>query len=261
MPFPTATRVIYEQNPLEEVICQLKFPTILRIDAEPPAAFQEALRLDYPRYSTEGGLNLKGLPPEVAQLAGSVIQNRVGVSHKVTNEAGDAFVVLTRDFLALTVTKYDRWEHFRARMEQACRAFEAAFQPGFYSRVGLRYRDVIRPAALGLEGTPWHELLGRHVAGELASPAVTDDIEEVTRQVLFKLPGRGKVRLQHGTGVDDKTKERVYYIDFDLFVDGARTPPGEVTEVLDGLHDQGRRLFHWAISKRLHEALRPRPLD
>lgn len=44
MLFPPTQRVIYHKNPLVEVVCQLRFPTILKIDAEIPVAFQEAVR-------------------------------------------------------------------------------------------------------------------------------------------------------------------------------------------------------------------------
>ena len=33
-------RVLYDKNPLESVICQVKFPTILRVDSELPSAFK-----------------------------------------------------------------------------------------------------------------------------------------------------------------------------------------------------------------------------
>ena len=44
-------RFIYEKNQLVEVICQLRFPAILSIDSETPAAFQEKVRARYPRYA------------------------------------------------------------------------------------------------------------------------------------------------------------------------------------------------------------------
>jgi len=54
MSFPPVPRVVYKTNPLEEVICQLKFPPILRIDSELPAKFQESLRRDYPLFQQAG---------------------------------------------------------------------------------------------------------------------------------------------------------------------------------------------------------------
>jgi hypothetical protein len=48
MPFPAAERVTFQKNPLNEVICQLRFPPILKIDHHEPGrmsmVFRSALR-------------------------------------------------------------------------------------------------------------------------------------------------------------------------------------------------------------------------
>lgn len=43
-------RVIFENNPLVEMILQFRFPTILSINANEPVAFQETIRQEYPIY-------------------------------------------------------------------------------------------------------------------------------------------------------------------------------------------------------------------
>ena len=58
MPFPECQRVIYKKNPLGEVICQLIFPPILKIDTEVPVAFQERVRNHFPNFSEVSALNL-----------------------------------------------------------------------------------------------------------------------------------------------------------------------------------------------------------
>ena len=57
MPFPDATRVIFDANPLDEVICQVKFPPILRIETD-PAAFQDQIRAEYPNYESKPTVKL-----------------------------------------------------------------------------------------------------------------------------------------------------------------------------------------------------------
>jgi len=47
---PESPRVIYASNPLVDVICQVRFPRILRIDSELPVAFQEAIRDQFPLF-------------------------------------------------------------------------------------------------------------------------------------------------------------------------------------------------------------------
>ena len=49
--FSNEPRCIYRSNQLAEVICQLRFPEILKIPTETPAAFQDAIREDFPRYA------------------------------------------------------------------------------------------------------------------------------------------------------------------------------------------------------------------
>ena len=49
MLFAEYQRFRYARPQLMEVICQLRFPTILAIGAQEPAAFQEAIRQDFPR--------------------------------------------------------------------------------------------------------------------------------------------------------------------------------------------------------------------
>ena len=59
--FSASERVLYGKRQLIEVICQLRFPTILSISAKEPAEFQEAIRAEFPRYAR----NLEKLPPKV----------------------------------------------------------------------------------------------------------------------------------------------------------------------------------------------------
>ena len=49
--FSTDDRMILRKNQVAEVICQLRFPEILMIEAKIPADFQEAIREEYPQYS------------------------------------------------------------------------------------------------------------------------------------------------------------------------------------------------------------------
>ncbi|HQU44113.1 MAG TPA: TIGR04255 family protein, partial [Pirellulales bacterium] len=65
MPLPEFPRVIYGKNPLEVVICQLRFPPILRIGAELPAEFQERIRKDYPEFRDRSAA--LGMPAQFAQ--------------------------------------------------------------------------------------------------------------------------------------------------------------------------------------------------
>lgn len=51
----------YEKTLAHEVICQLRFPTILTINNVEPADFQERIREDFPQYARKQDV----LPPKV----------------------------------------------------------------------------------------------------------------------------------------------------------------------------------------------------
>lgn len=50
MPFPQTERVQYKKSPLIEVISQLRFPPVLKIDSVSPANFQDEIRSDFPYF-------------------------------------------------------------------------------------------------------------------------------------------------------------------------------------------------------------------
>ena len=50
MLFSNRPRTHFPNAPIHEVICQLRFPTILSINNAEPADFQEAIREEFPQY-------------------------------------------------------------------------------------------------------------------------------------------------------------------------------------------------------------------
>ena len=59
--FSSSERKILEKNQLLEVICQLRYFDILKIDASEPVEFQEAIRAEYPQYAKK----VEQLPPQI----------------------------------------------------------------------------------------------------------------------------------------------------------------------------------------------------
>lgn len=257
MGFPETERVIYGRNPLVEVICQLRFPTILKIEAEAPAAFQDAIRRDYPELQQQQQVvKLPNVP--VLQQALTKMSALTRMTHEFISADGQWKVSLVREFIALSTTSYERWEEFRERLDQVVGALASIYEPAFFSRVGLRYRDVISRSMLGLEGVDWAELLTPALSAELSDRALRASVTENVHQVLFSFPELGgDVRLQHGLAVDEeREQQQVYVIDADFYTQ-ARVPPGEELALLDRFNRQAGCLFRWCIQPRLHEAMQP----
>lgn len=260
MPFPDSQRVIYENNPLEEVICQLRFPPILRISSEAPVAFQERVRGAYPILRENQGTELgANLPPEIVKFMALEASLGTGTTTYDFISADELWTVgLVRDSLSLSTRRYERWEGFKEHLMLPLNSFVEEYSPAFYTRIGLRYRDVIRRSVLGLDGVSWSDLLRPHIAGELSSPDLANAIENAVHQVVVQTgDGHSRVRLQHGLARSKSTDETCYVIDSDFYTE-KRTEPRNAIETLDYFNHLSGRLFRWCIADRLHEAMRPR---
>lgn len=258
MPFPDSARVIYKRNPLSEVICQVRFPPILRIEAEPPAAFQERVRNGYPMFrELQPDLPATGVPAEIAGIVRSMLPSRArATAYEFASEDGAWCITLSRDALALKTTTYERWEGFREHLEGPLASLNELYRPAFFSRVGLRYVDVIQRSKLGLKDHPWSELLKPHIAGEFAAPELAGHIEHAARELRVRLTADGSVMIRHGIAVEASTGEQCFLIDCDFFAE-RRLEPQDVPRILNDFNRASGRLFRWCITDALHRAMEP----
>lgn len=257
MTFPASERVIYEKNPLAQVICQLRFPPILRISTELPAAFQERVRSQFPMLRTRDQSQLASLVQQVGlpqQLLSAIPRLGQAAVYDFDTRQPGWRLTLSQEALALTATNYQRWEDFKAHLLEGHTALKEVYDPNFYVRVGLRYLNVIRRSEIGLDpSTPWEDLLQPHVLGALATE-LAPQVRQSVHEVLFNVDERISVRLRHGLLVVDN--EEAYEIDADFFSD-SQTETDDAEKTLDALNHESGRLFRWCIRTKLHDAMAP----
>src|SRR5579872_3379456 len=248
MTFPPVDRVLYDQNPIDGVICQIRFPAILKVDSEPPAAFQERIRGHYPLYTFKTTtVHVPGLPPSLGEMLAKEMPIGNRNAHEFQSKDANWTLSLTRDFLALTCQSYTRWEQFVERLGDAMSAFAETYSPAFYTRIGLRYRDVIRRTKLSLQDDcPWNELLQPWIIGPL-STEIVPDVEHSFGELVVRLNADGaKVRIQSGLVFATETNEQCFLIDMDLF-DDKQSEINDVTGRLDFLHQNAHAIFRWCV--------------
>lgn len=263
MLFPEAERQVYSKNPLRQVICQLRFPTILRINEVAPAVFQDRIRKHYPHYQEKFGMNLPSeildqVPPAFARVFSDARSTK---AYEFISADREWVVSLTRDFLALTAHKYLRWEAFKSHLEAPLSALVEVYSPTLFSRLGLRYQNVIRRSALGLENVDWVKLLNPYIAAELADSSISSSIAEGAHQIVFNLEKyHAKARLQHGLIMDEGDRgETCYLIDSDFFTE-QETETSDAEGIIDYFNKYNQLLFQWCISRTLHAAMAPSPI-
>jgi uncharacterized protein (TIGR04255 family) len=258
--FPPSPRVIYEKAPLSQVICQLRFPPLLKIESEPPADFQERIRHRFPLLERTQ-LQIPDLPPELAQMLGAAIpQSKSEFSFRT--EDGASTLNLGPEQIALTTTKYTRWERFLDDLTPALQALLELYRPSFFQRVGLRYINTIVRSALEIPDERWSALLQSHILGELTIPAVEAQVTELKRNIRVDLPNElgCAMFLQHGFAKKADNSEIVYRLDFD-FSRSAKTEVADARDTLNRFNSMVGRAFRWCITESLHEHLRPVPME
>ena len=252
-------RTVYRHSTLDEVVCQLRFPAILRIAAELPAGFQDRIRRDFPLFDEQDSEALLDYPAEVRHLLRSSLPPHQGARRiwSFRDETEAWSVTLTRESVALSTTCYPGWPRFRELFGLALDALVEEYAPGYFSRSGLRYINLIDRAELQLPTSSWSDLFQPWVAAGFQDAELAKAIRETSHRTLMVLPGDiGFTNLRHGTGRIEGKEELGYILDADFFTEEKL----EVIHVLDRLdlfNREAGRLFRRCISDKLHEAMEP----
>ena len=257
--FSQESRCIYEKNQLIEVICQLRFPDILKIEAQEPYAFQDAIRGEYPQYAKK----VEQLPPQ--QAGGKLTPQGTVNNYQFISADSQWKVSLTKSFIALSTHGYTRWEEFAQRLDRILAVFIETYHPSWFTRVGLRYVNAFRRAPLGLEDCLWKELITPGFLGLMGDEDAQEQAfmkNELTATV--QMPGGAKANVKSGPGLLRKvnnrtretTEERVFMLDLDLYMD-SKIELNHTAPALNIVHDNAGSLFRAAITDTLADAMEP----
>ena len=258
--FSTEPRVIYRKNQLGEVICQLRFPEILAIAAKPPVDFQEAIRADYPEYTSR----MEAPAPKLTGVPGKMaLQNQpAAINYQFKSADGIWRVNLTAKFISLACNRYTSWEDFASKLDKPLAAFIQIYKPAYFERIGLRYVNFISRRELELEGTPYRELIAERYLGVMGDEQVTEPtVGRNSVDAELAIRGGCRVKLHAGPGQvhrAGKTDGEVKFIfDQDLYMPG-QVPVNLSAGALQTLHSQAWSIFRGAITRTLHNAMEPR---
>ena len=257
--FSKEKHCVYRNNQIAEVICQLRFPEILAINANSPVDFQEAIRGEFPRYATRNEVPA----PRITGAPGNMtLENQAPTrNHQFATADGNWRVNLTGTFISLTCSNYTDWESFAKRLDSPLAAFIRIYKPAFFERIGLRYMNFISREKLDLQGTPFRDLFQPQYLGLLAD----EEIEErsATRNGVdaqINIPGGCVAKLHAGPGLvkrnGQQDPEVKFIFDLDLYMAG-NVPVNYSAGALQTLHSQAFPIFRDAITDTLHDALEP----
>lgn len=257
--FSNESRCHYRRSQLAEVICQLRFPEILAIEAKPPVDFQEAIREEFPQFQRRQ----EAPAPKITGVPGNMtLQNQPAtVNYQFASADGVWRVNLTSKFISLTCAKYTCWEDFARKLDKPLAAFIKIYKPAYFERVGLRYLNFISRGELGLGTTPFQQLISPCYLG----PLMEEDVPETAASrcsvdAEMSIRGGCRVKLHAGPGLVKKgsqqDKEVKFIFDQDLYMPG-QVPVNLSAGALQTLHAQADSIFRGAITDTLHDAMEP----
>lgn len=249
MTFPQTERVVFARNPLVEVICQIRFPRLMEIESDLPVKLQQRMRAAFPKSETR----------IVTELFPSEAASRRTIYDFSTGD-GSATATLTSDFLALTSRAYVSWDSFYSSLASFVDAAKDIYPIKQFTRVGLRYRNVIDREALNLGEVPWSDLVRRELLGLLAGADFpVGDLVEAANVHLITLSSGASVRLNAALLRSENSDSTAYLIDADFFLEeDIDALTNATTEILGDFNVEAGNLFRWAVTDLVHGALRSR---
>lgn len=254
MPSVTIQRSLYRKSPLKEVVSQLYFPTILKIDTDIPGDFQDAIRATFPFYYKR--------PPD-KQRSGTTITIGQDVPiytsyHLFVSTDGLWKARLSQKILSLSTTAYGGWEDFRSRLSKPLEAFAKVYQPESFTHVCLRYRNVIRRESLNLSDVPWSHLLQPWIAGPVGQENLASGVEATINRAIIKIPSARDIYVDanYSLANEEPTKIKVFVLETHTY-SNERTEHTNALNHLDRIHQHAGGFFRECITPRLHSALEP----
>lgn len=232
------------RSPLAEVVCQIRFPSILSIPTNSPVTFQEKIRRRFPEFETEDSVVF-----QVNASSGSPLptanQQTINRAYKFFSRQRGSSVTLAQDFFALSTTKYAVWEEFASDLLLVSEAVREIYEPSHATRIGLRYVNILEPEKLGLSSLQEVVKLLQPVLTSMFVASVwTEPAEMVTQLVLNDDEGRLGFRMGKRV-VDDRP---VWQLDFDYFEEDVNGLPLEnLIERCERYHTVIYDAFRWSI--------------
>lgn len=256
MPVPTQDRVVFRRNFIHEGLCQIRFKNQIMplLNAEElPVDFHEKIRKTFPLLDVDKSVNItmdtsEGNDPRVS--------NQEFKIYRFSTIDKKWSVSLSSDFFALSTRFYSTREEFDSNLKVVFDAFKEVYGEQKFSRLGVRYQNIIERSHVGLKEFGWSDLINNSLLGVLSDDSFRkDQLLQVHGNFVSDLKdGAGKVQVNYGTIKNQATSEECYLIDSDFFLEGDLNGDAILDQVRE-FHDRAADLFLWCIRSPLREAM------
>lgn len=238
--FPRQPEIQLAHPPLEEVVCQVRIPLILRISREEPIDFQEQIRQRFPQLQWEDGVQVQFPVPGNPNVPSAEFKPRL---FRFINSDEHTAVSLTVNFFALSTHHYTHWQDFAADLQLTYDAVQNVYQPAYATRIGLRY---INRLTLANTHTQDKEALFSLLRPELTAMlrgSVWQDAADMVCQLTFS---DQTAQLHFRIAYEEVENAPTFLLDFDYFEKG-NLPLADLIERCDQYHAIIYNAFRWSL--------------
>jgi uncharacterized protein (TIGR04255 family) len=259
-----APRFTLERHQLAQVICQVRFSPVLRLNQqEAITPFQEEVREQYPGFSVEPAVSLIITPQGIAQ------QDTGTKNYRFVDPAGSVALVLGMDFVAIETREYVAIEDVVERIRNAVSLVERFYSPAQRVRLGLRFTNELRFQPNNLQ-TQVREALNPQLLGPLGDPDLAPAVETTQSVIQLRTEAGNMLQVIHGLNPQGGTtvlpmagptpphipQEPFYLLDFDAYaLDPVPLNADAAAEQATVFNDQIRTLFAWSTTSEYRNSV------
>lgn len=257
MVFETGERVKFGKCPLKGVICQIRFPNMLIINAEEPTKFQVEIKDQFPKYELlieEQDQFVFDTAPNTLRIP-KLVQNR-NKNHKFSSSSGDYSVNLTSTFISLSTNKYTTWDDFSTVLKKVVSSFIKIYEPAFYIRIGLRYIDAFNEKDYKINSKNINKLFAPYILGIMASPVVTDKIKTFSNSAEITLSDKMLAKILVTKGFVENETQSSIILDTDIIL-SEQANFDDYIDKLNNMHAEASGVLRWAVKEKMIKIMEP----
>ncbi len=225
----------FDRNFINTAVCEMKFPTILEFEKAPPVEIQKKLRKNYPLFNTVKSLDV-GL-------------NKTSATQYYTLHSSDSkwFVTIKQDSISLETRAYKTFEDFLTRLENVLSASIPSIDTDFFTRIGLRYINLIPIDGVEFKG---------FVNPKLVGPFEDDTFGDLSQysQIVSGRLQTGMYNFRHGVKpLESESQKPEYFLDFDYYKEMVAID--NIKETLQSFHQYNFSFFYWCLGEKARSML------
>jgi uncharacterized protein (TIGR04255 family) len=251
--FPSTEDIRLQRVPLAEVICQVRFPPVLKIGSEQPIDFQERVRGWFPQLEVEQGMVVRMAPLE----GETPVAKPEPRTFRFKSPDGHTVISLALNFYALSTAAYTHWDDFLDRLQFVNQAAREVYSLPYAERVGLRYINHLTLENTGSSSVAelWDIL--RPELTVLLRNDCWDEPQEMVSQLSLAAEGDERLTLRSGFRGGG---EPIFLLDFDYYTQG-NIPLENLAAISQHYHDMIYNAFRWCIREGKLAVFGPVPVD